>query len=161
MSADRVGGEAGDPMATLASVRGQQNVSTASRAFARAAVVVGTATIGAVLVVPAATASGSVVDGGGTDQGLTFVQTVLLYVAAPAVIFALIVLLVVGPSLGKGPRHRTGAALETGPIWVDPAGVQGGPADTVIPVGPGSARQVRTEPRVTEPTDQGGASARW
>jgi len=118
----------------------------------------GSVPIGLLLLAPAASASTGGPGGDETGAGLTFVQTLLLYVGAPAAIFVLIVLLVVGPSLGKGPRHRTGAALETGPIWVDPAGVQRTPADTVTPDGPGAPRRRGTEPGAS---DQGGASGRW
>lgn len=153
-------------MATLTSVMSHQVVRGAvrtvgsgeARSAARLVVAAGSVTIGLLLLAPAASASTGGPGGDDAGAGLSFVQTLLLYVGAPAAIFVLIVLLVVGPSLGKGPRHRTGAALETGPIWVDPAGVQRTPADTVTPDGPGATRRRATEPGAS---DQGGASGRW
>ena len=82
-------------------------------------------------------------------EGLTVAQTLLLYIVTPAVIFGVIALIVVGPSLGKGARHRTGASLETGPVWIDPAGARSASASTGTPDLRGG------------PTDQGGTSAHW
>jgi hypothetical protein len=49
------------------------------------------------------------------DHGLTVIETLLLFVAAPAVIFGGIVLLVIGPSMARagheGPRGRTAPHL--------------------------------------------------
>lgn len=108
-------------------------------------VIVGPA-LGAVIITATAAAANGYEEASRPGPGLTVVETLALYVGAPAAIFALIALLVVGPSLGKGPRHRTGDALETGPVWIDPAGVRRAPATTVTP---GST------------TEQGGTSAHW
>ena len=135
-------------MATLASVMTSQALRRARAGLVRGVVVTG-ATLGAVLVTAsAASASNGFEESSRPGPGLSVVETLLLYVAAPAALFGLIALIVVGPSLGKGPRHRTGAALETGPVWIDAGGVQRTPASTVTP-------------DATSATDQGGASAHW
>jgi hypothetical protein len=55
-------------------------------------------------------------DGG--DAGLTVVQTLLLYVATPLVAFAIIALLVLGPSMARaGSTKRDGAH---GPVLGEP-----------------------------------------
>lgn len=104
------------------------------------------ATVLAAGAVAAATTGGDVL--GEPGEGLTVVETLLLFVIAPGAIFVLIALVVVGPSLGKGPRHRTGEPLESGPVWIDPAGVHrpGGRA---------------SPPDRRDASEQGGASARW
>lgn len=49
------------------------------------------------------------------DHGLTVIETLLLFVAAPAVIFGGIVALVIGPSMARagheGPHDRTAPRL--------------------------------------------------
>ena len=106
-------------------------------------------TVGAVLVAAtAASARNGYEEASHPGPGLSVVETLLLYVATPAVIFGLIALIVVGPSLGKGPRHRTGTALETGPVWIDSTGEQPASAGT-------------TRPDAAGAKDQGGASAHW
>ena len=123
---------------------------TSIQVIRRAALTVGAALAAVVVASTAAGAStgNGYQESGESGVGLTVVETLLLYVAAPAVLFGLIVLVVVGPSLGKGARHRPGTALETGPVWVDSTGTRRTPADTVAPDGPGA-------------TDQGGTSAHW
>ncbi len=131
-------------MATLAVVTTSQVFRRAARQLASAVLTLGSA-VGAVIVVAtAAGASNGYEEAAHPGEGLTVTQTLLLYVGIPLVIFALITLIVVGPSLGKGPRHRTGAALETGPVWIDPSGTQRSTALSSA-----------------DATDQGGTSAHW
>lgn len=106
-------------------------------------------------------------EGAEPAEGMTFLESFGIFVAAPVVLFAVIALAVLGPSLGKGARHRTGAGLESGPVWV---GGSHGMDDPVLgnpgSVPPASSEVHATEqpPVVTERLDtgqQGGASGRW
>ena len=141
----RLGARTGAAVATLAPVSAVEMFRRLTRPMARTVVSVGAAAGVVLLAASAASASSQLDDQG---EGLTVVQTFVLYVAAPLVIFGLIALIVVGPSLGKGPRHRTGASLETGPVWIDPAGARRTSAGSVTP-------------DLRGPTEQGGTSAHW
>lgn len=93
-------------------------------------------------------ASGTVPpEGSEGAEGLTVVETLGLFVLAPLVIFAVIALAVLGPSFGKGARHRTGAGFDSAPVWV------------------GSSGPVLDEPVLGDPSpdlpERGGASGRW
>jgi hypothetical protein len=135
-------------MATLAHVTTSQVPSrVASRVVRRlvsTVVTLGSAVAAVIVVATAAAASNGYEEAAHPGEGLTVTETLLLYVGIPLAIFALIALIVVGPSLGKGPRHRTGAALDTGPVWIDPAG---GRRPTAL--------------STPDATDQGGTSAHW
>ena len=135
-------------MATLTPVTSLEVILRTVRPVVSAVVAVGTVA-GALLLAATPAAAGPVTPGfSQPGPGLSAVETLLLYVAAPGAIFVLIALVVVGPSLGKGPRHRTGASLETGPVWIDSAGGQ-------------HARAGTATPDRSSTTDQGGASAHW
>jgi hypothetical protein len=123
---------------------------TSLQVIRRAALTVGTALAAVVVASTAAGASSGngYQEGGESGVGLTVVETLVLFVVAPAVLFGLIALIVIGPSLGKGARHRPGTALETGPVWIDSTGARRTPSDTVVPDGPVG-------------TEQGGTSAHW
>lgn len=129
---------------------------TFARTVARASsALIATAAAVVVITTNAAASSTDVVpatrDNG---PGLSVVDTLLLYVVVPGAIFALIALVVVGPSLGRGARHRAGVAIATGPTWIDPAGAQRASSD------PRHADQsVGAEP--AGPSEQGGVSGRW
>lgn len=124
------------------------------RTVARSLVVLAVATtltvVGALLTAPAY-ASGVVPPEGspGVGEGLSVFETIGYFVLLPLAIFAVITLAVLAPSIGRGGRHRTGAALESGPVWV----------------GHGGAEPVLGNPSGTEPTpdrgERGGASGRW
>ena len=135
-------------MATLAPVTTLQVLRRAARSLVRGVMITASVACAAVGTATVAVATNGYEEATQPGVGLTVVQTLLLYVAAPGVLFALIALVVVGPSLGKGPRHRTGTALATGPVWIDGAGGQHRPAETVTPGWQGAS-------------DQGGASAHW
>jgi hypothetical protein len=73
-------------------------------------------------------------------------------VITPAVIFAIITLAVMGPSMGRGGRHRPGEALEAGPLWIDPTDAAAR-----------ARRASAARPTESVPADegQGGVSAHW
>lgn len=83
-------------------------------------------------------------DGGQSGSGLSVLQTVGLFVGAPAALFAVITLLVLAPSMARGPRYRPGVGWWAAPVWFN------GPDD------PDSAVRAAV---ATE--SGGGASARW
>ncbi len=111
-------------------------------------------TVASVVATAPALASGTVPpEGSEPPEGLSLVETLGLFVLAPLVIFVIISLAVLGPSIGRGARHRTGAPLESGPIWV----------------GRGSTEPVLGDPgtgdpavsAMSDPGERGGASGRW
>lgn len=78
-------------------------------------------------------------------------HTLLLFVGGPVLIIAVISLLVIAPSLARGPRYRPGQEWDAEPEWLG-SGELSGPA-------PGSTPELTSG----RPADQetGGASARW
>jgi hypothetical protein len=99
-------------------------------------------------------------DGDDPGRQLTALENLLLYVAAPLGLFLLISLLVLAPSIAKGPRYRPGLSWWAEPVWF------GGPAGPAAEVAVGGsslgAGDVESIMRAVEPTrDGGGASARW
>lgn len=85
-------------------------------------------------------------DGEVIGEPIGALETLLLYVVAPAALFLVITLLVLAPSMSRSPRYRPGLGWWAAPIWFN------GPAqedlDAVV--------------RAAVPTtDGGGASARW
>lgn len=102
-----------------------------------------------ILLGGSALASGTVPpEGSEGAEGLTVLETLGLFVLAPLVIFAVITLAVLGPSIGRGARHRTGAGLDSAPVWV------GGRSSSRL-----------DEPVLGDPSsdvgERGGASGRW
>lgn len=92
----------------------------------------------------AVTTGMNVDDGQQTGGGLSPLQTLLIYVGIPALLFVVIVLLVSAPSVARGPRYRPGLGWWAAPVWFN------GPED--------ADAAVRT---ATATTGGGGASARW
>jgi hypothetical protein len=86
-------------------------------------------------------------DGDEPGAGLTALETILYYGVIPIALFALIALLVLAPSIARGPRYRPGLGWFAAPVWF------GGPAN------PDNAlARVRS---VSASVEGGGASARW
>lgn len=83
-------------------------------------------------------------DGQDPGPGLSVLQTVLIFVGIPALLFVVITLLVVAPSMARGPRYRPGLGWWAAPVWFN------GPDD--------ADTAVRT---AIATTGGGGASARW
>ena len=83
-------------------------------------------------------------DGQQTGEGLSVLQTLLVFVGIPAALFVAIVLLVSAPSAARGPRYRPGLGWWAAPVWFN------GPDD--------ADPAVRT---ATATAGGGGASARW
>jgi hypothetical protein len=92
----------------------------------------------------AATLAANTDDGQQTGDGLSVIQTLLIFVGIPAALFVAIALLVSAPSMARGPRYRPGLGWWAAPIWFN------GPDD--------ADSAVRT---ATATTAGGGASARW
>lgn len=86
-------------------------------------------------------------DGELPGEGMSVIETLLWFVGAPVALFVLIALLVLAPSMSRGPRYRPGVGWWAAPIWFN------GPADE---------ENLDAAVRAAVPTtDGGGASARW
>lgn len=88
-------------------------------------------------------------DGDDPGTSLTAFETILIYGVAPIALFALIALLVLAPSIARGPRYRPGLGWFAAPVWF------GGPSnpDTAL-------ARARSLPAGVG-AEGGGASARW
>jgi hypothetical protein len=86
-------------------------------------------------------------DGDEPGEGLTALETILIYGVVPAALIALIALLVLAPSIARGPRYRPGVGWFASPVWF------GGPANPDVALARARSTPVRSE--------GGGASARW
>ena len=106
------------------------------------------ATTGALVLLSASPVSAAVHhdDGDASGPGLSAVETLLIYVGIPAALFVVIALLVMAPSMAKGPRYRPGLGWWAAPVWFN------GPDDADAAV-----RSASATPR----NEGGGASARW
>ena len=103
------------------------------------------ATAAALVLAPASAAlAANVDDGQQPGGGLSVMQTLLIFVGIPALLFVVISLLVVAPSMARGPRYRPGLGWWAAPVWFN------GPPD--------ADTAVRT---AAPTTGGGGASARW
>ena len=87
-------------------------------------------------------------DGDEPGQALSYFSTLLIFGVLPLALFAIIALLVVLPSLAKGPRYRPGLSWWASPVWF------GGPAD---PEAVSPERLDQTQPI----EGVGGTRARW
>jgi heme A synthase len=84
-------------------------------------------------------------DGEQPGKPISTGTVLLLFVGAPLGLFLVITLLVVAPSLARGPRYRPGVGWWAAPVWFG---------------GPGGDAQAAVES--TERTrNGGGTSARW
>ena len=86
-------------------------------------------------------------DGEPSGTPLGAIETLLVFVGAPVGLFLLIAVLVLAPSMSRGPRYRPGVGWWAAPIWFN---------------GPGEHENLDAVVRTATPTlDGGGASARW
>jgi hypothetical protein len=83
---------------------------------------------------------------------MSTLEAIGLFVGVPALIVAVITLLVLAPSLAKGPRYRLGQDWEAQPEWF---------GDDLPSTTAGDSRQLTTGETPEADLDQGGASARW
>lgn len=144
----------------------------------RTTVCILTVTAATMLTAGSARASGRVPpEGSEGAEGLTVLETLGLFVLAPLGIFAVIALAVLGPSIGKGARHRTGAGLGSDPVWV--AGSGSGASKPMLAGRPLLAAPALDAPVLGDPGEEdprgqavhtdsgvdlgerGGASGRW
>jgi len=93
---------------------------------------------------------------------MSLLTALLLFFGAPLLIIALITLMVMAPSLAKGPRYRPGAGADDASEWF---GVLPGSDDSSQLAGAQSTPQrqlasTATDDRLAD-EDTGGASARW
>ena len=86
------------------------------------------------------------VDDGENPAPTSPIETLLIFIVAPILLFLVIALLVMAPSMTRSPRYRPGVGWWAAPIWFN--GPEHDDLDAVI--------------RAAAPTsDGGGASARW
>lgn len=114
-----------------------------ARRIARTAAAV-VAGVPVLLLSGVAAATTSQDDGSDAGDGLSLLESGLYFVVAPVVLFVVIALLVMAPSMARGPRYRPGVGWWAAPVWFN------GPDD--------ADTAVRT---ATATTGGGGASARW
>lgn len=80
--------------------------------------------------------------------------TVAVFVGIPALIVAVVALLVYASSIAKGPRYRPGLSWWAPPVWI------GGPGDRTTTTAPElTAGEAAAKTVVVQST--GGASASW
>jgi hypothetical protein len=117
-----------------------------ARTALRTAVATATTTL---LLLFAATAAHAATrdDGEVSGETMSTLTALLVYVGIPAGLFLLIALLVVAPSMARGPRYRPGLGWWAAPVWFN---------------GPENADDaVQAAATTTTTTEGGGASARW
>lgn len=99
---------------------------------------------------------------------MSVLHALIVFVGTPLLILVAITLVVIAPSLARGPRYRVGQHWDAAPEWfgVVPAGVQSTQSDQ-LGQGGHPQRQLATGPTPqrladdSEPQAMGGASARW
>jgi len=84
-------------------------------------------------------------------EAMSSLHALLFFAGIPLLIIAVLTLLVIAPSLARGPRYRPGQEWDAEPAWF--GGPEVGGSDST----PG---QITSGPS-TPAADTGGASARW
>jgi hypothetical protein len=108
---------------------------------------VATATTALVLLSATAAQAAPADDGEVPAAKMSTLEALLIYVGIPAALFLVIALLVMAPSMARGPRYRPGLGWWAAPVWFN------GPDN------PDEAVQAGADTTTT--TENGGASARW
>ena len=83
-------------------------------------------------------------------------HAILLFVGGPVLIIAVITLLVMAPSLAKGPRYRPSQQWDAETEWFGAHEVEAGPSASPE-LETADSQRARSEPS----DDSGGASASW
>jgi hypothetical protein len=86
-------------------------------------------------------------------------HTLLVFVGIPALVIAVVALLVFASSIARGPRYRPGLSWWAPPVWIGGPDVNAKPDPAnlpELPAGPNSATASTGVARTT-----GGASASW
>lgn len=81
--------------------------------------------------------------------------TLLVFLGIPALVIALVSLLVFAPSIAKGPRYRPGLSWWAPPVWI------GGPSEQPQPTGTPELEPGPTTAPAGGTRTTGGASASW
>ena len=85
-------------------------------------------------------------------------NTLLVFIGIPALVIAVVSLLVFAPSIAKGPRYRPGLSWWAPPVWI------GGPAEQTNQPQPAGVPQLEPGPTAAPAAGTrttGGASASW
>jgi hypothetical protein len=83
---------------------------------------------------------------------MSTLHALLLFVGVPALIVGVITLMVIAPSLARGPRYRPGQEWDAQPEWI------GGSSEIAST---STNQQLTTGHPSDVSSEQGGASARW
>lgn len=97
-------------------------------------------------------------------EPMSKLNALLLFVGVPAGLFVLIALLVMAPSVAKGPRYRPGLSWWATPEWFNGPATPDGEERPALERGTGGSTgaTVLSQVTLTDATmDEGGASARW
>jgi hypothetical protein len=87
-------------------------------------------------------------------------HTLLVFAGIPALIIAVVALLVFAPTLTSGPRYRPGLSWWAPPVWIGGPGTHPNEADVPeLAAGPDADRTATAGSGVARTT--GGASASW
>jgi hypothetical protein len=97
---------------------------------------------------PPAHAAPRIDDGAEPGEPLSLLATVLIFGVLPLALFVVIALLVMLPSMAKGPRYRPGVGWWASPVWFN------GPSDPETTAAAAIAERAPT-------TGGGGTRARW
>ncbi len=87
---------------------------------------------------------------------MSTLHALLVFVGIPLLIFVVITLLVMAPSLAKGPRYRPSQQWDADAEWFGFPGVEGSAGSRTQQIEPSSS-SASDKPQDTT----GGASARW
>jgi hypothetical protein len=103
----------------------------------------------------------------GQGSSMSLLTALLVFVGGPLLVIALVTLLVMAPSLARGPRYRPGVDDNADPEWFGTLPAGEGSEHAQIGAGPAGSgapeRQHATDATGdrTSADDTGGASARW
>ena len=89
---------------------------------------------------------------------MSTLNALLIFVGGPLLIIAVITLLVMAPSLAKGPRYRPSQQWDAEPEWFGGPEEEGGAGADASGV---DGRSIRPVLRGDDHDDTGGASASW
>jgi hypothetical protein len=94
---------------------------------------------------------------------MSIVETVLVFVGIPLTGFAMLALMVLGPSAARAPRYRPGSPWSYRPVWYLPHPAHSGPVSSLQSAGALEAsKKLAVHGQVAQPVEaSGGASGEW
>lgn len=88
-------------------------------------------------------------------------HTVLVFVGIPALVVAVVALLVFAPSIATGPRYRPGLSWWAPPVWIGGPSSRPAPTDAPELAAGGEADDTPATAGTGVARTTGGASASW